>query len=93
MKETFKENMKEILKDENYDSGDDFQFKRVNYGNVKYLTLLVYDHLLSIWPPTKTKAQQKKHDIQEKVGKSLNNPEVKDLVGVRTKKQTKEILE
>ena len=42
--------------------------------------------------PTKTKAQQKQHDIQDKVGKSLNNPEVKDLVGTRTKKQTKEIL-
>jgi hypothetical protein len=41
--------------------------------------------------PTKTKAQ-KQHDIQDKVGKSLNNPEVKDLVGTRTKKQTKEIL-
>ena len=43
--------------------------------------------------PTKTKAQQKQRDIQDKVGKSLNNPEVKDLVGVRTKKQTKEILD
>ena len=42
--------------------------------------------------PTKTKAQQKQHDIQDKVGKSLNNPEVKDLVGTRSKKQTKEIL-
>jgi hypothetical protein len=30
--------------------------------------------------------------MQDKVGKSLNNPEVKDLVGTRTKKQTKEIL-
>jgi hypothetical protein len=37
-------------------------------------------------------AQQKQRDIQDKVGKSLNNPEVKDLVGTRTKKQTKEIL-
>jgi hypothetical protein len=27
------------------------------------------------------------------VDKSLNNPEVKDLVGTRTKKETKEILE
>jgi hypothetical protein len=27
------------------------------------------------------------------VGKSLNNPEVKDLVGVRTRKQKKQILE
>ncbi len=27
------------------------------------------------------------------MGKSLNNPEAKDLVGVRTKKQTKEILD
>ena len=43
--------------------------------------------------PTKTKAQQKQHDIQDKVGKSLNNPEVKDLIGTRTKKETKEILE
>ncbi len=43
--------------------------------------------------PTKIKAQQKQHDIQDEVGKSLNNSEVKDLVGVRTKKQTKEILE
>ena len=42
--------------------------------------------------PTKTKAQQRQHDIQDKVGKSHNNPEVKDLVGTRTKKQTKEIL-
>ncbi len=42
--------------------------------------------------PTKTKAQQKQDDIQDKVGKSLNNPEVKDLVGARTKKQTKEVL-
>jgi hypothetical protein len=33
------------------------------------------------------------HLIQDKVGKSLNNPEVKDLVGTRTKKETKEILE
>ncbi len=37
--------------------------------------------------PTKTKAQQKTHDIQDKVGNSLNNPEVKDLVGVRILKQ------
>ena len=42
--------------------------------------------------PTKTKAQQTQHDIQDKVGKSLNNPELKDLVGTRSKKQTKEIL-
>jgi hypothetical protein len=41
--------------------------------------------------PTKTKAQEKQRDIQDKVGKSLNNPEVKDLVGTRTKKETKEI--
>ena len=27
------------------------------------------------------------------MGKSLNNPEVKDLVGVKTKKETKERLE
>jgi hypothetical protein len=43
--------------------------------------------------PTKTKAQQKQHDMQDKTGKSLNNPEVKDLVGTRTKKESKEILE
>jgi hypothetical protein len=43
--------------------------------------------------PTKTKAQQKQRDIQDKVGKSLNNPEVKDLVGIKSKKETKEILE
>ena len=30
--------------------------------------------------------------IYNKVGKSLNNPEVKDLVGNRSNKQTKEIL-
>jgi hypothetical protein len=42
---------------------------------------------------TKTKAQQVKYNIQNKVGKSLKNPEVKDLVGVRTKQETKEILE
>jgi hypothetical protein len=42
--------------------------------------------------PTKTKAQQKKHDIQDKVGKSLNNPKVKDPVETRTEKQAKEIL-
>jgi hypothetical protein len=42
--------------------------------------------------PTKTKAQQKQHETQDKVGKSLNNPEVKDLVGTRTKKETKEVL-
>ncbi len=43
--------------------------------------------------PTKTKAQQKQHDIPDKVGESLNNPEVKDLVGIQTKNQTKEILD
>ena len=43
--------------------------------------------------PTKTKAQQKQHDTRDKVGKAQNNPEVKDLVGFRTKKETKEILE
>jgi hypothetical protein len=42
--------------------------------------------------PTKTTAQQKQHDIQDRVGKSFNNPEVTDLVGVRTKKETKEKL-
>ncbi len=42
---------------------------------------------------TKNKAQQNQRDKQDKVGKSLNNPEVKDLVGTRIKKETKEILE
>ncbi len=28
--------------------------------------------------PTKSKAQPKQHDIKDTVGKSLNNPEVKD---------------
>jgi hypothetical protein len=45
----------------------------------------------AIKAPTKTKAQQRQHHTQNKVGKSLNNPEVKDLVGVRTKKATKEV--
>ncbi len=27
------------------------------------------------------------------MGKSLNNPDVKDLAGIKTKKETKEILE
>jgi hypothetical protein len=43
--------------------------------------------------PTKTIAQQKQRDIQDKVNKSFNNSELKDLVGTRTKKETKEILE
>ena len=43
--------------------------------------------------PTKTNAQPKQHDIQDKVGKSLNNPEVKDLLGTKTKKETREILD
>ena len=34
-----------------------------------------------------------KYNIQNKVGQSLNNPEVKDLVGIGTKKETKAILE
>jgi hypothetical protein len=42
--------------------------------------------------PTKTKAQQKQHDIQDNADKSQNNPEVNDLVGTRTKKEPKEIL-
>ncbi len=41
--------------------------------------------------PTKTKAQRKQYDIQDKVGKSLNNPQGKDLVGTGTKKETKDI--
>jgi hypothetical protein len=47
----------------------------------------------TIKAPTKTKAQQKQQDIQDKVGKSLNNPEVKDLVGTKTKKEKREILD
>ena len=43
--------------------------------------------------PTKTKVQQNKHDIQDKVGKSQNNPEVKDLIGNKTKKEIKEMLD
>ena len=43
--------------------------------------------------PTKTKAQQNKHYIQDKVGKSQNNPEVKDLIGNKTKKEIKEMLD
>jgi hypothetical protein len=39
--------------------------------------------------PTTTNAQQKQHDIQDKVGKSLNNPEVKDLVGTRKRNKQK----
>ena len=35
--------MNHVLKYENYDGGDSFQFRMVNYGNVKYLTLSVYD--------------------------------------------------
>ncbi len=42
---------------------------------------------------TKTKAQQKKHDIQDKVGKSWNNLEVIDLVGTRSIKERKDIIE
>jgi hypothetical protein len=38
-----------------------------------------------------TKTQQKQHDIQGEVGKSLNNPKVKDLVGTKTKKQRKDL--
>jgi hypothetical protein len=41
--------------------------------------------------PTKTKSQQKQRDTQDKLGKSLNSPEVKDLVGFKTKTETKEI--
>ncbi len=39
--------------------------------------------------PTKTKAQ---FDIQDKVGTSFNNPEVKDLVGFKTKKEREKVL-
>ncbi len=43
--------------------------------------------------PTKTEAQHKQRDIQDKVGTSLKNPDVKDSVGTRTKNETKERLE
>jgi hypothetical protein len=39
--------------------------------------------------PTKTKSQQKQHDIQDKVNKSLNNPEVKDFSRHRNKERNK----
>ncbi len=44
--------------------------------------------------PTRTSIQQKQleHDTQDKAGKSLNNPEVKDLVGIRTKKNQKKYI-
>ncbi len=45
--------------------------------------------MLSKHLPRLKKAQQKQHDKQDKVVKSLNNPEVKDLVGTRTKKKNK----
>ena len=45
-----------------------------------------------IKPPTKTKAQQNKNDIQNQVGKAQDNPDVKDLVGKRTKKSTLQAL-
>jgi hypothetical protein len=47
----------------------------------------------AIKAPTKTKAQQKQHNIQDKVGKPHNNPGVKDILEIRTKRETKEILE
>jgi hypothetical protein len=45
-----------------------------------------------IKPPTKTKAQQNKNDIQNQVGKAQDNPDVKDLVGKRSKKATQQAL-
>mgnify|MGYP000193273490 CR=1 FL=1 len=45
-----------------------------------------------IKPPTKTKAQQNKNDIQNQVGKAQDNPDVKDLAGKRTKKATQQAL-
>ena len=53
----------------------------------------IHEKINVIKAPTKTKTQQKQRDIQDKVGKSLNNPEIKDLVGTRTKKETKEIFD
>ena len=40
--------MNHVIKYENYDGGDNFQFKMVNYGNVKYLTLSVYDQDMNL---------------------------------------------
>ncbi len=40
--------MNHVIKYENYDGGDNFQFKMVNYGNVKYLTLPVYDQDMNL---------------------------------------------
>ena len=40
--------MNHVMKYENYDGGDSFQFKMVNYGNVKYLTLSVYDQDMNL---------------------------------------------
>jgi hypothetical protein len=40
--------MNHVLKYENYDGGDSFQFKMVNYGNVKYLSLSVYDQDMNL---------------------------------------------
>jgi hypothetical protein len=39
--------------------------------------------------PTKAKAQQKQHDIQDKVGKSLNNLEVKRFSRCKNKQTNK----
>ena len=40
--------MNHVIKYENYDGGDNFQFKMVNYGNVKYLTLSVCDQDMNL---------------------------------------------
>ncbi len=40
--------MNHVIKYENYDGGDNFQFKMVNYGNVKYLKLSVYDQDMNL---------------------------------------------
>jgi hypothetical protein len=43
--------------------------------------------------PTKTKAQQNKNDVQNKVDKAQQKPEVKDLIGNITKKAIKTALD
>ena len=43
--------------------------------------------------PVKTKAAQNKRDNMDKIGKAQDNPEVKDLIGVRSKKATKANLD
>ena len=59
---------------------------------VKIVLQLDEKEALKPQPPTKTKAQQNKNDIQNQVGQAQDNPDVKDLVGKRTKKATQQAL-